>query len=80
MARLPDNEILYETFRTFLDMCLAGNCSLLWNGSRYWNIDCLKSVKSRMVDSPILGSELPFEEKLEKQMEGSFCGLLLFAD
>ena len=71
MARRPDNEILYKTFRKFLDLCLIQNRSLLWPDKEFWTLDSLNVVKKNFIDSPILARELSFEEKLEKQMMGS---------
>jgi hypothetical protein len=71
MARRPDNEILYKTFREFLDLCLIQNRSLLWPEKEFWTLDSLNTVKKNLIDFPILGRELSFEEKLERQMMGS---------
>lgn len=71
MAHRPDNEILYKTFRDFMNQCLIKNRSLLWPEDNFWTIENLHSVKKRLIESPILGRELSFEEKLEKQMSGA---------
>lgn len=71
MARRAENEILYKTFQDFLNLCLIQNHSLLWPEKEFWTLENLYSVKERMIDSPILGKELSFEEKLEKQMTGA---------
>lgn len=71
MARRPNDEILYKVFRDFLSQCLIQNRSLLWKEKKVWTLENLYKVKERMIDSPVLGRELSFEEKLEKQMSGS---------
>ena len=44
MARRPDNEILYKTFREFLDICLIQNRSLLWPDKEFWTLDSLNAI------------------------------------
>jgi hypothetical protein len=70
MARRPNNEILYKVFQEFIDLCLLKNQSLLWPDKEVWTPNNISEVKRRMVDSPMFGHELSFEEKLQKQMEG----------
>lgn len=71
MAIRPDNEIMYEIFRSFLNQCLIKNRSLLWPSEKYWTLENLYALKKAMIDTPIEGKALSFEEKLEKQMEGA---------
>jgi hypothetical protein len=70
MARRPNNEILYKAFQDFSKLCLLDKKSLLWPDKNFWIGENILEVKNRMVDSPILGSNLSFEEKLLKQMDG----------
>lgn len=69
MARRPNNEILYKTFQDFLKLCLMNNRSLLWPEKDIWTPQNIGEVKRRMVDSPILGHDLSFEDKLKEQMK-----------
>lgn len=69
MARRPNNELLYKVFKEFLDLCILNNRSLLWPDEKSWTSENVSEVKRRMVESPILGTDLSFEEKLQKQMQ-----------
>jgi hypothetical protein len=71
MARRANNEVLYKVFKDFLRLCLIEDHSLLWPDKKIWTPENVLEVKKRMVDSPLLGSELSFEEKLQKQMSGA---------
>lgn len=71
MARRSNNEILYKVFQDFLDLCLLQNRSLMWPEKKAWTLENVSNVKKRMVDSPIFGRELSFEEKLHEQMKGA---------
>ena len=68
MAKRTENEILYETFNSFLNNCLISDKSLLWPNKNYWTIDNLHALKRHMIDAPEYGNDLSFEEKLEKQL------------
>jgi hypothetical protein len=68
MARRPENESLYRTMNTFLDNCLLSSNSLLWPNKNYWTLEVVRSLRRHMIDAPEYGSDLSFEEKLEKQM------------
>jgi hypothetical protein len=70
MARRPNNEILYKVFQDFINLCLLKDQSLLWPDKEIWTRGNVAEVKKRMVDSPIVGHDLSFEEKLQKQMDG----------
>jgi len=70
MARRPSNEILYETFQDFLNLCLIQNRSLLWPDREFWTLENLRTLKKNLIEAPIFGHDLSFEEKLEKQMTG----------
>lgn len=69
MARRPNDEILYKAFRDFQNLCILGDHSLLWPNKESWTQGNVTEVKRRMVDSPIFGRELSFEEKLTEQMK-----------
>ncbi|ABW68518.1 hypothetical protein [Desulfosudis oleivorans] len=71
MARRIENEGLYNTIKLFFEKCLLEDKSLLWPDQNYWTLDNVKSLKRRLIDSPLLGKTLAFEEKLEKQMDGA---------
>lgn len=71
MARRPNDKLLYLAFQNFLDSCLVNNRSLLWPGKEVWTLDNIVEVKERLVDAPILGDTLSFEEKLKKQLAGA---------
>ena len=69
MARRKENKSLYDTFNKFMNLCLIENKSLLWSDKQYWTLNNLQKIKERIIDSPILGHELSFENKLESQMK-----------
>ena len=71
MARFPGNEFLYDVFQDFLKLCLIDNRSLLWPNKEIWTPKNVAEVKKRMVDSPALGHDLSFEEKLQLQMNNT---------
>lgn len=71
MARRPNDEILYTAFQDFLNRCMLANQSLLCPNKESWTRENVTEVKRRMVDSPLFGSDLSFEQKLLEQMKGS---------
>jgi hypothetical protein len=71
MARRAENEILYDTMNTFLNNCLLSDKSLMWPDKSYWTLDNLLFLNKHVIEAPLLGRELSFEEKLEKQMDGA---------
>ncbi len=71
MARRAENEVLFKVFKDFQRLSLIEDRSLLWPDKKIWTRENVMEVKKRMVDSPLLGSELSFEEKLQKQMTGA---------
>jgi hypothetical protein len=71
MARRPNDEILYTAFKDFLNRCILGNQSLLCPNKESWTRENVTDVKRRMVDSPLFGSDLSFEQKLLEQMKGA---------
>jgi len=71
MARRPTDEKLYEAFEHFINLCLLKNQSLLYPNKESWTRENVTEVKRRMVDSPLFGRELSFEQKLVKQMENA---------
>jgi hypothetical protein len=71
MARLPRFEPLYDAFGQFLNRCILSDQSLLWLTEAVWTAENVTEVKRRTIDSPVFGSELSFEEKLQQQMSGA---------
>jgi hypothetical protein len=71
MARLPNKEVLYKTFGDFLRLCIVENKSLLWPDKEAWTLHNVQAIKRRMVDAPLFGNDLSFEEKLQKQLAGA---------
>lgn len=71
MARSPKYEPLYAAFQTFLERCIVGDRSLLWPESEAWTPANVADVRARMVDTPMAGAELSFEQKLQQQMRGA---------
>jgi len=71
MARRPNDETLYNAFKDFLNRCILRNQSLLCPDKEAWTRENVTEVKSRMVDSPLFGSDLSFEQKLLEQMKGA---------
>ena len=71
MARRPNDGILYKAFKDFLNRCILRNQSLLCPDKEAWTRENVTEVKSRMVDSPLFGSDLSFEQKLLEQMKGA---------
>jgi hypothetical protein len=69
MARRPENEILYKALKDYLKLCVIEDRSLLWPEKRIWTSENILEVKRRMIDSPMFGADLSFEDKLQKQME-----------
>lgn len=71
MAQFPKLKPMYEAFQKFLQKCILDNYSLLWPGEEIWTPENVAEVKRRMVDAPLLGGDLSFEEKLQEQMQGA---------
>ena len=71
MARRPNDKLLYMAFQKFLDLCLLNDKSLIWPDREAWTQKRVIDIKERMVDSPIWGDSLSFEEKLKEQMKGT---------
>lgn len=71
MARDPRFEVLYETFRKFLQQCILDDRSLLWPSETPWMPANVADIKRRLVESPMFGDGLSFGEKLQRQMEGA---------
>ena len=71
MAVLPDKKVLYKTFSDFLRLCIVGNKSLLWPDKEAWTLQNVQAIKLKMVDAPLFGNDLSFEEKLQKQLAGA---------
>ena len=71
MAKRPDDKILYSTFWKFLDFCLINDRSFIWPEKEAWTRERVIDIKERMVDSPIWGDNLSFEQKLKEQMKNS---------
>ena len=76
MAVLPDKKVLYKTFSDFLRLCIVGNKSLLWPDKEAWTLQNVQAIKLKMVDAPLFGNDLSFEEKLQKQLVGAEPNLL----
>jgi biotin operon repressor len=71
MARSPEFEPLYQAFEQFMKRCVLDDRSFLWPSEMAWSPENVTEVKRRMVDTPLLGSDLSFEEKLQEQMRGA---------
>ena len=71
MAHRPNDETLYNAFKDFLNRCILRNQSLLCPDKEAWTRENVTEVKSRMVDSPLFGSDLSFEQKLLEQIKGA---------
>ncbi len=71
MARRANDETLYNAFKEFLNRCILRNQSLLCPDKEAWTRENVTEVKSRMVDSPLFGRDLSFEQKLLEQMKGA---------
>jgi 5-methylcytosine-specific restriction protein B len=68
MARIKEHEVLYATFRDFIEKCVYSDRSLLWPGQTAWTRANLIEMKRRLIEHPLFGSELDFYEKLWEQM------------
>lgn len=68
MARIKEHEVLYATFRDFIEKCVYSDRSLLWPGQTAWTTANLIEMKRRLIEHPLFGSELDFYEKLWEQM------------
>lgn len=71
MTHVQEYEPLYDAFQRFLQRCLLDNRSLLWPSSEVWTLENVVEVRRRMVDAPMFGGDLSFEEKLKEQMRGA---------
>ncbi|MBN1661466.1 MAG: AAA family ATPase [Anaerolineae bacterium] len=71
MTRVQEYEPLYDAFQQFLQRCLLDDGSLLWPTEQAWTLENVAELRRRMVDTPMFGGDLSFEEKLEKQMQGA---------
>jgi MoxR-like ATPase len=71
MARYPEHQRLYDAFQQFIERCVLGDRSLIWPNEEVWTSENVAEIKRRMVDAPVFGGELSFEEKLEQQMRGA---------
>lgn len=81
MARLPEYESLYDAFKQFLNRCILSDQSLLWPTEAVWTAENVAEIKRRMIDAPMFGGELSFEEKLQQQMrEASSQQWMLLVD
>ena len=61
MARRQENEPIYKAFRDFIDLCILQDKSFLWPQENYWTLNNLKSVKKRLIEGALEGSENSFE-------------------
>src|SRR5688500_2106404 len=71
MARMTEFQPLYDAFRLFQERCLLQDRSLLWPDQPIWTILNLQHWKTHVIDSPNIGGELKFNEKLEQQLVGA---------
>ncbi len=71
MARYSEYETLYDMFEQFLERCVLSDRSLLWPNEEIWTLENVAEIRRRMVDTPMFGTELSFEEKLQEQMRGA---------
>lgn len=69
MARFQQFSSLYEAFHTFLQNCVLEDRSLLWPRQSLWVPENVAALKKAIIDSPVMGRELSFEEKLQEQMK-----------
>ncbi|MBZ0286408.1 MAG: hypothetical protein K8I30_02255, partial [Anaerolineae bacterium] len=60
---------IYRAFGSFLTNCLGpGGHSLLWPEKAVWTPENIAEMKTRLVDNPMLGTDLSFSQKLQEQM------------
>ncbi len=71
MARMPEFQPLYDAFERFLNRCILDDRSLIWPDQQAWTPENVAELKRRMIDTPIFGGDLSFEEKLQEQMKGA---------
>ena len=72
MARVSKYEPLYQAFQQFLEQCVRDDSSLLWPTERAWTPEVVADIIRRMiVETPMPGGDLRFEEKLQVQMQGA---------
>ncbi len=69
MARIEDNEYLYETFHNFAQACFIEDRSYLWPDRSLWTLDNIWALKHRIIDTPDAGEE-HFIERIASQMAG----------
>lgn len=70
MPRMPGRESVYQAYQSFVQNCLLNDQSLLWPDQHVWTAENIAEIKKRMMDAPIFGGTLGFEEKLQKQLAG----------
>ncbi len=71
MARSSEYEILYSAFDQFLRLCVLDDRSLLWPDEQVWTPENVAEVKRRLIETPIFGGDLSFDDKLQEQMKGA---------
>jgi len=71
MAQDPRFQQLYDMFETFKNECLIGDQSILWPEKNLWTLENILEIKRRFIDSPIITTDLSFEDKLLEQMKGA---------
>ena len=70
MVRRPECDPLYKAYEIFQNNCLLGDNSLLWPQEEAWTLENVSELRRRMIDEPIIGADLSFQEKLLEQMKG----------
>jgi 5-methylcytosine-specific restriction protein B len=71
MARRKEQEPVFSSIKLFIERCMLADRSLLWPEKAFWTQANIKEIKRRLYESPVIGGDLSFEEKLQQQMEGA---------
>lgn len=59
---------LYEVFDKFLDRCIYSDQSLIWPEEQVWTLENLQELDQRFIQNPIDDPNLPFDQKLRRQI------------
>ncbi len=71
MAIREQSRPIYQAFREFIDRCVRRDRSLLWPEDQVWTVERLQTMRERLIDAPVFGGDLSFEEKLLEQLRGA---------
>lgn len=71
MPRNPEHAPIYRTFQEFMERCLIEDRSLFWPDEKVWTLERVLDMKQRLIENPVWGKELSFNDKLLEQLKGA---------